>query len=67
MGNRITTLRAEREELVRVAREFEMVLDRGGLSSEEIQSSIEELRPIRLRIHELDQLIDAAVGKSDRK
>lgn len=67
MSGTITALKAEREELVRAAREFEMVLNHGSPSSEEIQSSIEELRPIRLRIHELDQLIRTASENSDRE
>lgn len=67
LGDTIKALNAEREQLVRAAREFEEVLDQGDLPSEEIQSSIEELRPIRMRIHELDRLIRIALENGERE
>jgi hypothetical protein len=67
LGDTITALNAEREQLVRAAREFEKVLDQDDLPSEMIQSSIEELRPIRMRIHELDRLIRTALENDERE
>jgi hypothetical protein len=61
----LSTLIAERKKLVEAAREFDHEGKNRQLASEEIQNFIEELYPIRLRIHLLDQLIKEAQGSSE--
>lgn len=56
----LAALQDERNKLVKAAAVFDLEDKARQLSSEEIQEYIEELRPIRLRIHLLDQLIQAA-------
>lgn len=56
----LAALQDERNQLVEAAAVFDLEDKARRLTSEEIQDYIEELRPIRLRIHILDQLIQAA-------
>ena len=43
-----------RAKLVGQARQFEQLLNDPGLTEEEINAAIEELRPLRFQIHALD-------------
>ncbi len=47
-------LQNEREKLIEETTRFERLLEDPQLSAEEIQVSIEELRAIRRRLHEID-------------
>ncbi len=50
-------IRSERLRLVKEVEEYEELLKGKSLDSEVIQRSIEELRAIRMRIHEIDSQI----------
>jgi hypothetical protein len=61
----LSELIVDREKLVEAVREFDQMDQDSQLFSEEIQAAIEELRPIRLMIRELNYLIKAALDSVD--
>jgi hypothetical protein len=50
-----TGLHEERKRLVELSEEFEPILSDQNATPDQIQETIEELRAIRMRIHEIDQ------------
>ena len=53
--HRLTELRQERARLAELASEFEPLIPDTDASPDQIQDAIEELRAIRMRIHEIDR------------